>query len=376
MPKEPTFTFGIEEEYHIVDRASRDLAPVPQELMDVLAASLGDRVSPEFLRSQIEIGTSVCRNAVAARDELAHLRREVVRHTADHGLAPIAVGTPPIGRWTVLETTPKERYQGLARDLAAVGHRLVISGMHVHVGIEDQELRIDVMNQVRYFLPHLLMLSTSSPFWEGRDTGLKSYRLAVSQESPRSGLPGRFSNWDEYQRTIDVLVNAGVIGDASKIWWDLRPSARFPTLEMRITDVSPRIDDAVTIACLYVCLCRMLWRLRRANQSWRTYPLFLLQENRWRAQRYGVNGSLFDFGKGTLVPYRDLLEEILVLVAEDAEALGCRAEIARARSIAAAGTSADRQVATYNQALAGGADHEAAIRRVVDSVIAETAAGL
>jgi carboxylate-amine ligase len=237
-------------------------------------------------------------------------------------------------------------------------------------------LRIDIMNQVRYFLPHLLMLSTSSPFWEGHNTGLKCYRLAVSQESPRTGLPGRFSGWDEYRQTVDVLINAGLMEDPSKIWWDLRPSARFPTLEMRITDVVTRIDDAITVAALYVCCCRMLYRLRRANQSWRTYPVFLLEENRWRAQRYGVDGSLFDFGKGTLVPYRELLDEILDLIREDAHALGCSKEIERAHTIAASGTSADRQLAVYKAALAKGDGEAAAMSAVVDHLVAETVADI
>ncbi len=376
MMRPPSFTFGIEEEYHLVDVNTRDLAAAPVALLEACQSSLGDRVSPEFLRSQIEIGTGVCRQFSAARIEIAELRREVIRLSAVHGLAPIAAGTHPFGRWSSLTHTPKQRYEMLARDLAAVGRRLVISGMHVHVAIEDPELRIDIMNQVRYFLPHLLMLSTSSPFWEGRDTGLKSYRLAVSQESPRTGLPGRFNGWDEYRQTVDVLVNAGLMEDGSKIWWDLRPSARFPTLELRITDVVTRIDDAITIAALYVCLCRMLYRLRRSNQSWRTYPVFLLEENRWRAQRYGVEGSLFDFGKGTLVPYRDLIEEILELVREDALALGCSDEVLNARRICAEGTSADRQLAVFQAARAGSADETVALHRVVDHLIKETAENL
>ena len=373
MLKEPSFTFGIEEEYHLVDLATRDLASAPAAMMDQLTARLGDNFSPEFLRSQIEIGTPVLSSFKEARGELARLRGEIASCAREHGLAPIASGTPPVGRWATLETTPKERYQELARDLAIVGQRLVICGMHVHVGIEDPELRIDIMNQVRYFLPHLLMLSTSSPFWEGRDTGLKSYRLAVSQESPRKGLPGRFNGWDEYQRTIDVLVKAGVIEDATKIWWDLRPSARFPTLEMRITDVATRIDDAVTIAALYVSLCRMLYRLRSQNLSWRSYPVFLLEENRWRAQRYGVTDQLFDFGRGVLVPYARLLDELLELVREDAAHFGCEAEMAHARTILARGTSADRQLKRFAAAREAGASEREAICAVVDQLLAETA---
>lgn len=376
MLKEPSFTFGIEEEYHLVDRTTRDLAPASAQLMEALGRRLGDHVSPEFLRSQVEIGTPVCRSFAEARAEIARLRSGVAYEAAAYGLAPIAAGTHPFGLWADVETTPKARYEGLARDLASAGLRLVISGMHVHVGIEDDELRIDLMNQVRYFMPHLLVLSTSSPFWEGHDTGLKSFRLSVQQGSPRTGLPGRFSGWDEYRRTIDVLVNAGVMDDASKIWWDLRPSSRFPTLEMRITDVVTRIDDAITVAALYVCICRMLYRIRRSNQTWRTYPVFLLEENRWRAQRYGVGGSLFDFGRGVLVPCASLIEEILSLVAEDADALGCRHEISRARDIVARGTSADRQLAVYRRGIDDGLPPEKALQAVVDHLVAETVEGL
>ena len=371
--KMPPFTFGIEEEYHLVDLQTRDLAAAPPGFMEVCQRRLGDRVSPEFLATQIEIGTPVCRTFPEARAEIARLRSAIAEIAKDYGLAPIAAGTHPFADTVDLPTTDKERYRVLAKDLAGIGRRMAICGMHVHVGIDDAELRIDLLNQVRYFLPHLLVLSTSSPFWKGVDTGLKSYRLAIVDESPRTGLPGRFSSWGEYQQTVDVLVNAGVIEDASKIWWDLRPSARFPTLEMRITDVATRIDDTIAIAALYVCLARMLYRLRRANLSWRTYPVFLLEENRWRAQRYGAKGELFDFGKGTLVPFAELIAEVTSRVAEDAAALGCEAELAHARRIAAEGTSADRQVAVYERAIAGGQSKEAALHIVVDRLIAETA---
>jgi carboxylate-amine ligase len=375
MPvKEPTFTFGIEEEYHLVDRSTRDLAAAPQAMMDACLAKLGGQVSPEFLKSQIEIGTPVCRDFRVARQHLADMRGTIGKVAAGYGLAPIAASTHPIARPGQQAPTDKERYQSLARDLQAVGRRLVICGMHVHCGIDDDELRIDLMNQVRYFLPHLLVLSTSSPFWGGENTGLKSYRLSVMDQLPRTGLPGRLAGWAEYRRTVDVLVKAGVIEDATKIWWDLRPSDRFPTLEMRITDVCTRLDDAVAIAALFVCFCRALYRLRRNNQSWRTYPVFLLEENRWRAQRYGVQGSLFDFGKGTLEPFHDLMNEIQALVAEDAAALGCEAEIARAGAIVQEGTSADRQVATYERLLGSGASQRQALEGVVDMLIAETLA--
>lgn len=374
--KEPSFSFGIEEEYHLVDIASRDMTPAPDEMMATLEAKLGRRVSPEFLRSQVEVGTGVAHDFRLARDELASLRREVAQAARVHGLAPIAASTHPFAQVSGLETTDKERYQKLARDLAGVGRRLAICGMHVHVGIEDDELRIDLMNQMRYFLPHLLMLSTSSPFWQGEDTGLKSYRLSVFDEMPRSGLPGKFDSYGEFQRTVDVLVRGGVIEDATKIWWDLRPSARFPTVELRITDVCPRLDDAMTVAALYVCLARMLFRLRSLNMRWRGYPLLLLEENRWRAQRYGVGDSLFDFGRGELVPFCDLIEELLVLLEPDAAALGCEKEIANARDIVRRGTGADRQVAAFHDAIKSGASTEQALRQVVDLLVVETVDGV
>jgi glutamate---cysteine ligase / carboxylate-amine ligase len=373
--KTPPFTFGIEEEYHLVDLETRDLKAAPAGFMDACKARLGDRVSPEFLATQIEIGTPVCSSFKEARAEIAHLRDAIGDIAKGYNMAPIAAGTHPFADTVDLPTTDKERYRILARDLAGIGRRMSMCGMHVHVGIEDPDTRIDVMNQVRYFLPHLLVLSTSSPFWKGVDTGLKSYRLAIVDESPRTGLPGRFTSWAEYQETVNVLVRAGIIEDASKIWWDLRPSARFPTLEMRMTDVATRVDDTIAIAALYVCIARMLYRLRRDNLSWRNYPVFLLEENRWRAQRYGAKGELFDFGKGTLVPFSQLIAELTTRVAEDAAALGCEVEVAHCRKIAAEGTSADRQVAVYERAIAAGIGSEDALRGVVDHLIAETLAG-
>jgi glutamate---cysteine ligase / carboxylate-amine ligase len=373
--KEPTFTFGIEEEYHLVDLATRGFGAAPAALMEACEAALGKQVAPEFFRSQIEVGTSVCRDFASARSELAHLRRTIAEAAREFGLAPIAASTHPFADKSTLETTQKARYQALARDFAGIGRRLAICGMHVHVGLDDDELRIDLMNQARYFLPHLLMLSTSSPFWQGEDTGLKSYRLAVFHELPRTGLPQRFESFGEFQRTVDVLVQNGVIEDATKIWWDLRPSARFPTLEMRVTDVCTRIDDALSIAALFVCITRMLYRLRRANQKWRSYPAFLIEENRWRAQRYGVSEALFDFGQGKLVPFASLIDELLDLIAEDAAVLGCEKEAKHALLIATGGTSADRQVLCYERLVGNGASPEEALTGVVDQLIAETIAG-
>ena len=374
---EPAFSIGIEEEYLLVDRASRELASdPPPEMLSECQALLEGQVSPEFLRAQIEVGTTVCHSVADARAELSRLRRTVAGVAARHGLAPIAAATHPSALWHRQKTTDRERYTLLARDIQAPARRLVICGMHVHVGIEDPELRIDLMGQVAYFLPHLLALSTSSPFWAGEDTGLKSYRIAVFDEMPRTGLPELFESWGEFQRHLGVLVRAGLIEDGTKLWWDIRPSLRFPTLEMRIPDVCTRLDDGIAIAALYRCLLRMLWRLKRANQRWRRYAAMLINENRWRAQRYGVDEGLVDFGKGCIVPYAELLEELIELVAEDAAAFGCRAEVASARDILARGTSAHRQRAAYQAALGAGAGKDEALQAVVDMLIAETVAGL
>jgi carboxylate-amine ligase len=292
MIKEPSFTVGIEEEYLLVNRQTRDLIKeAPPTMLAECEKLLEEQVNPEFLQSQIEIGTRVCKTLQQAREDLARLRSCVAQVAEVHGLAIIAASTHPFATWGGQKHTAKERYEVLARDLQGVAQRLMISGMHVHVGIEDNDLRIDLMEQASYVLPHLLALSTSSPFWQGMNTGLKSYRLAVWNELPRTGLPERFDSFAEFQRHLDVLVNAGEIEDGTKIWWDIRPSVRFPTLEMRIMDMCTRLDDTISIAALYRCWLRMLYRLRLANQRWRTYSNFLINENRWRAQRYGFEGG-------------------------------------------------------------------------------------
>ncbi|MEM8795192.1 MAG: carboxylate-amine ligase [Pseudomonadota bacterium] len=376
MPfREPAFTIGVEEEYLLVDKESRDLvSEAPAGLMEACSAAMDEQVSPEFLQCQIEIGTKVCQTVTETRGQLTHLRGRIAEVAGEFGLAPIAASTHPFGTWASQHHTHKERYDSLARDLGAVVQRLLICGMHVHVCIDDQDLRIDIQNQAAYFLPHFLALSTSSPFWEGRDTQLNSFRHVIFDALPRTGLPPQFGSAGEYDRTIKVLVEAGLIEDASKIWWDLRPSSKFPTLEMRICDVPTRVDDTVCIAALYVCILRMLWRLRRNNQRWRQYSTFLISENRWRAQRYSLEEGLIDFGLGEIVPYSDLAEELIDLVREDAEALDCVREVEYIRTIVKDGTSADRQRKLYLEMLETGAEQHEALKAVVDQLIAETVA--
>ncbi len=377
MTTEPEFTLGIEEEYFLIDRAARDIVgDPPARMLAECEALLGAQVSPEFLRSQIEIGTRVCATLEEARSDLRRLRGTIASVAAGYGMAPIAVGTHPFARWETQKTTERVRYQSLESDLQGVGRRLAICGMHVHIGIPDDELRIDLLSQASYFLPHLLALSTSSPFWHGENTGLKSYRLAVFDEMPRTGTPERFASWGEYRRHVDILVGAGLIEDATKLWWDLRPSDRFPTLEMRITDCCTTLEDTLSIAALFRCLLRMLWRLKRDNQRWRLYARMLIDENRWRAQRYGFDQGLVDFGRGAIVPYAELLEEILALVDQDARHFGCLAEVTHAREILSRGTSADRQLAVFEQALSDGATRDEALIAVVDWLIAESVQGV
>ena len=373
MTKPPVFSIGIEEEYMLVNPESGDLVrKVPRSLMPAMKRALGNRVSPEFLQSQVEIGTSVCQSAPQARHELAQLRAGVAHVAAQHDLAIIAASTHPFANAHDQHITNKARYATLAKDLQKVVRRLLISGMHVHVGIDDDDLRIDLMNQASYLLPHLLALSTSSPFWHGTDTGLKSYRISVWGEMPRTGMPHSFDTFSDFQRHVDVLVNAGVIEDATKIWWDLRPSTRYPTLEMRIADLCSTLKDAVCVAALFQCWLRLLYRLRLSNQRWRQYSTWLLEENRWRAHRYGIDSGLIDFGRGCIVPYAELLAEILELIKEDAEALGCVAEVKHARTIIRRGTSAHRQLKVYYRAIEKGHSQPVALTKVVDWLRQET----
>ncbi len=373
----PKFTMGVEEEYLLVDKETRALiVDPPQSLMSECEALCGTQVTSELLRSQIEIGTKVCNNVQEAHDDLVRLRGIIVKVANNHGLAPIAASTHPFSSWLEQKQTEKDRYSALTLEMQGAARRLLICGMHVHVGIDDDEVRIDLMNQMSYFLPHLLALSCSSPFWEGIDTGLKSYRLTVFDALPRTGLPERFASYSEYQRHVRILMDAGLIEDSTRIWWDLRPSAKFPTIETRIMDVCTRVDDAVALAALLVCTMRMLYRLRTHNQRWRIYTPMLIRENRWRAMRYSFDEGLVDLARGKIVPFEDLLEELLGLIAEDAEALGCTKELGNVRNILQRGTSAHRQLKTFELERASGASVDEALRAVVDRLIDDTTIGL
>ncbi|MBU2941739.1 carboxylate-amine ligase [Shimia thalassica] len=367
--KEPDFTIGVEEEYLLVDKDSLDLAPAPEGLMQACTAELEGQVSPEFLNCQIEIGTTVCANVGQAREDLKRLRSTVARVAGRYNLAPIAASCHPFSDWRNQHHTDKDRYNALRDDLAGVVRRMLICGMHVHIGIENADQRVDLMNQLKYFLPHLLAISCSSPFWQGEDTGLNCYRLTVFDNLPRTGLPPLMEGWGEFERSVAAMTDIGVIEDASKIWWDLRPSSRFPTIESRICDVSPALETTLTIAALTQALTRMLWRLATSNQRWRLYDNFLIAENRWRAQRYGVNEGLIDWGRREIVPFSELAHEMVELVEEDAAALSCLAEVENSLAVLTTGTSADQQRAVYHDAVQAEYSHDEALQKVVSHLI-------
>ena len=370
----PSFTLGIEEEYLLVDRDSRDAASdPPQEIFEECESRAGDgQVTHELLRSQIEVDTRVCHSVAEAREDLARLRRLASDVAASYGLAPIAASTHPFADWHMQERTDRSRFQLIARDMRSLSRRNLVCGMHVHVGIEDDDLRVELMNQFAHYLPLLLALSTSSPFWQGDNTGLKSYRLTVFDGFPRTGLPARFTNYADYKHQVGILKQAGVIPDATFIWWDLRLSARFPTLESRIADMCTRLDDAASIAALTQSILHYLYRMRREGQRSRVYPRFLINQNRWHAMRYGCDEGLVDFDNARIVPVAELLSETVEKVSVDAEALGCTAELEHALEIPRRGTSAHLQLECYERALSQGKSTANALHDVVDWLVTET----
>jgi len=366
--KEPSLTLGIEEEYQVVDPETRELKSyITQILADGRITVEG--VKPELHQSVIEVGSSVCQTPAEIREEVVRLRGAVMDLAAKDGLKILAAGTHPFSSWMEQRITPLERYLGVEQDLQDLARRNLIFGMHVHVGIEDPEFLIDAMTVSRYFLPHILALSTSSPFWNGRRTGLKSYRSAQWRIFPRTGVPPTFAGPADYQRIVRMLVSANAIPDASKIWWDIRPHHLYPTLEFRICDMCTRVEEAVCIAALFQALVAKLWRLRRDNMSFRVYPMALIDENKWRAVRYGVEGKLLDLGQEAERDAREVIRELVAWFLDDVlDDLGSRAEVEYALTILEQGTSADRQLATFEET--------GDLKAVVDQLVAETAEGV
>jgi carboxylate-amine ligase len=360
-------TIGIEEEYQIIDPETRELTSFISEFLDKGAVLFRDQVKPEFMQSQIEVGSYVCRNIKEARQEITRLRGVVAEIAQKNNCKIVAAGTHPFSKWQDQAVTDKDRYKGLIDSMQMVAKRLLIFGMHVHVGINDPDLRIDVMNQMAYFMPHILTLSTSSPFWMGRDSGLKSYRSIIFEDLPRTGPPEYFDSAQEYERYVQTLIKTKCIEEATKIWWDIRPHPKFPTLEFRMCDCVTRVDDVMSIAALIQAIVAKLIQLRKKNQSWRIYRRVLIAENKWRAIKDGIDGKLIDFGKEEEIPLRLLMHELLEMVDDVVDQLGTRREIEHIRTILKEGTSADRQLRRFKETND--------LKVVVDSLAEETVMG-
>jgi carboxylate-amine ligase len=363
----PRLTIGIEEEFQIVD-AEGQLKSHSETLLAAARPRLGEQIKPEMMQSVIEAGTKICADISEARAEISTLRGTLAALLAPVGLRIASAGTHPFSHWQDQQVTEAERYKILEDELQDVIRELLIFGLHVHVGIPDREHRVEVMNEARYFLPHLLAISTSSPFWLARNTGLKSYRQVIWGRFPRTGTPPEFSSYDEYDNFVELLVKTGSIDNGRKIWWDLRPHAFFPTIEFRVCDAATRIEETLCLAALIQAICAKLLVLRDRNQGFRRYLPSLIQENKWRAMRGGMDAKLIDFGKQTEVPMRDLSVELLEFIDDVVDALGSRKEVEYLETIAREGTSADRQIRVWKET-----GH---LHAVVDSVASETIAGV
>ena len=360
-------TIGIEEEFQIVDQ-ERQLRAHIDQLIAILHEALGDQLKAEMMQSVVEVSTRVCANVGEARAEIVRLRSALAGALQPAGLRIASAGTHPFSHWQDQQVTERERYKILEEELQDVIRELLIFGLHVHVGIPDPQRRVEVMNEARYFLPHLLALSTSSPFWLGRATGLKSYRSVIWSRFPRTGIPPEFASLGEFTSYVDLLVKTRSIDDGKKIWWDVRPHAFFPTLEFRICDATTRVDETICLAALVQAICAKLLRLRERNLGFRKYMPGLINENKWRAIRHGIDGSLIDFGKQTEVPFRALALELLDFVDDVVDDLGSRSAVEYVHTILRDGTSADRQLRVFRES-----GH---LHAVVDHVAEETMAGV
>jgi carboxylate-amine ligase len=366
--KPPSLTIGIEEEYQIIDPETRELRSYITEILDHDHLILGE-IKPELHQSIVEVGTTICQTPAQARNELRRLRGMVMELADRKNLKVVAAGTHPFSSWMTQEITPLERYLGVKQDMADLAQQLLIFGTHVHIGIEDREFMIDAMNVARYFVPHILCLTSSSPFWMGRNTGLKSYRSVIFRNFPRTGIPRVMRDWADFQYLQENLVKTRCIPDGSKIYWDLRPHHAYPTLEFRFLDVCTRVEEAVCVAAILQAIIAKVYKLRRDNLTFRVYPGDLIEENKWRAVRYGLQGQLVDLGKQVEVPARDLIREIIQWFVDDVvDDLGSRAEVEYAFRILEEGSSADRQLAVF--------ERTGSLHAVVDHLIAETEEGI
>jgi carboxylate-amine ligase len=361
----PTFNIGIEEEYQTIDPVTRDLrSHIGTELLPEGKRVLHEAVKAEMHQSVVEVGTGVCPDVKSAKRELTDLRQQIISLARQNGLRVAAAGTHPFADWREQEIYPDARYDTIVADLQQVARENLIFGLHVHIGIKDREEAIHLMNSVRYFLPHILALSTNSPFWLGRETGLKSYRCKIFDKFPRTNIPDAFTSWNDFESYVDLLIKTNCIDNAKKIWWDIRPHPFFPTLEFRVCDVPMRIDETIALVALMQATIAKLYKLHTLNQDFRAYSRALLMENKWRAARYGLDGLLIDFGKAEEVPMRDLAGEYLEFVDDVVDELGSRGEIDYIHEIVRMGTGADRQLKVFRET--------GELTRVVDYIISET----
>jgi len=367
--KPPAFTLGIEEEYMILDPQTFDLrSHINIELISKGRMLLHEHVKPEMHGSMLEIGTGVCKNAREARFELTKLRSIIWHLARTNNLTFGAASTHPFARWQDQEIYPDERYKILVEDMQVLARSLLIFGMHIHIGIEDRELQIQIMHEMRYFLPHVLAITTNSPFWMGENTGLKSYRSKVFDRFPRTNLPYEFASWSEYENYVNFLIKTNCIDNAKKIWWDIRPHPHFPTLEVRICDLPMRVDETIAIAALCQAIAAKLYSLYKKNLSFRRYPRALIMENKWRAVRYGLDGKLIDFGKQREYPARELVRELIEFDDDVLDDLGSRKEVEYIYQILEMGSGADRQLRVFNET--------GDMREVVKYIHKETTLGL
>jgi carboxylate-amine ligase len=366
---QPTYTIGIEEEYQTIDPVTRDLrSHIFAEMIEKGKLILQERVKAEMHQSVVEVGTSVCTNIKEAKTEVKKLRRDMVRLAKESGLRLASAATHPFADWRTQEIYPDERYHTIVQDMKMVARANLIFGLHVHVGVEDKETAIHLMNHARYFVPHILALSTNSPFWLGMNTGLKSYRCKVFDKFPRTNIPDYFPSWGEYENFIKLLIKTNCIDNAKKIWWDIRPHPFFNTLEFRVCDIPMRVEETIALAALIQATVAKLHKLHSANQGFRLYRRALLMENKWRAARYGLEGNLIDFGKQKEVPARDLIREYLDFVDDVVDELDSREELNYIHEILEKGNGADRQLKVFEET--------GDLKKVVDYIVEETEAGL
>jgi carboxylate-amine ligase len=365
----PSLSLGIEEEYQTIDPETRDLrSHIASEILPKAKRALHEAVKPEMHQAVIEVGTKVCRDIKEAREDILLLRREMITLASQNGLLLASASTHPFADWKLQEIYPDERYRRVLEEMQMIARANLVFGLHVHVGVEDRNTAIHIMNSMRYFLPHILALSSNSPFWMGIPTGFKSYRSKVFERFPRTGIPDVFANWADYETFVSLLVKTGCIDNGKKIWWDIRPHPHFDTLEVRVCDIPMRLDETLAIAALIQATVAMLYKLHASNKSYRIYGRALIMENKFRAARYGLDGMLIDFGKEEEVPLRQLILEYLDLIDDAVEELGSRDEINYIHQMLEMGTGADRQLKVYEET--------GDLKKVMDYIVAETRVGV